>query len=128
MEDKYEYREQLKAKTKDVALRVIKLYQSLPKTTESQVIGKQILRSGTSVAANYRAVCRARSGAEFHSKLSIVIEETDETLFWLEILWESDIIKKSLLEILYSDMEDLLKQFVVSRKSSRNHTSESMIQ
>jgi len=73
-----EYREAFKQRLKLFALRAIKLYQALPKTGEAQIIGKQLLRSATSVAANYRASCRARSGKEFQSKLSIVVEEADE--------------------------------------------------
>ena len=79
--DNIEFREQLKKRTKNFALRIIRLYQSLPTTMEAQIIGKQLLRSGTSVPANYRAACRGRSNAEFYSKISIVIEETDESLF-----------------------------------------------
>jgi len=74
-----EFKEAFKKRLKQFALRVIKLYQALPKTGEAQVIGNQLLRSATSVAANYRASCRARSKKEFHSKLSIVVEEADET-------------------------------------------------
>lgn len=73
-----EFRNNLKERTKSFALRIIRLFQALPKSTESSIIGKQLLRSGTS--ANYRAACRARSNAEFFSKISIVIEEADETL------------------------------------------------
>ena len=112
------YRDELKQRTKLFALRVIKLYQSLPKTSEAQIIGKQLLRSGTSVAANYRAACRARSNAEYYSKISIVIEEADETMFWLEILWEANIVKQELLQNLYKENEEILKIMVVSRKNS----------
>jgi len=114
----FRYRDELKQRTKLFALRVIKLFKKLPKTTEAQIIGKQLLRSATSVAANYRAACRARSNAEFHSKLSIVIEETDETMFWTELLWEADIVKKELLENLYQENEEILKIMVTSRKNS----------
>jgi four helix bundle protein len=117
MED-FKYRNELKQRTKQFSLRVIKLYQSLPKTTEAQIIGKQLFRSATSVGANYRAACRSRSNAEFHSKISIVIEETDETMFWMELLWEADIIKQSLLQNLYNENEEILKIMVVSRKNS----------
>jgi four helix bundle protein len=116
--DEFKYRDKLKQRTKSFALRVIKLYQLLPKTTEAQVIGKQALRSATSIAANYRAACRARSNAEYYSKISIVIEETDETMFWLEILWETNIVKQELLQDLYSENEEILKIMVVSRKNS----------
>jgi four helix bundle protein len=115
----FSFRDELKERTKSFALRVVKLYQSLPKSTEAQIFGKQILRSATSVGANYRAACRARSSAEYHSKISIVIEEADETMFWLELLWETNIIKRELLESLYKENEDILKIMVVSRKNSK---------
>ena len=114
----FKYRDELKQRTKLFALRVIKLYQSLPKTTEAQIIDKQLLRSSTSVGANYRAACRARSNAVYHSKISIVIEETDESMFWLEILWEANIVKRELLQSLYDEGEEILKIMVVSRKKS----------
>jgi len=120
MEDiKFKYRDELKQRTKQFVLRVIKLYQSLPKTPEAQIIGKQLFRAATSVGANYRAACRARPNAEFHSKISIVIEEADETMFWLEFLWEADIIKQELLQNLYNENEELLKIMSVSRKNSQ---------
>ena len=78
--------EELKKRTKQFAIRIIKLFRSLPRTEEARVIGKQMLRSGTSVAANYRAVCRARSRAEFIAKVGVVVEESDETVLWLELL------------------------------------------
>ena len=114
----FKYRDELKQRTKQFTLRVIKLYQSLPKSTEAQIIGKQLLRSATSVGANYRAACRARSNAEYHSKISIVIEEADETMFWMEILWETEIVKQTLLQNLYDENEEILKIMVASRKNS----------
>ena len=125
IEGKFEYREQLKQRTKLFVLRVVKLFQSLPKTVESQIIGKQLLRSATSVAANYRAACRARSNPEYYSKISIVIEEADETMFWLEMLWESGIIKQELLGSLYSENEEILKIMVSSRKNSKKDSNQS---
>ena len=116
--EKFKYREELKERTKLFALRVINLYKSLPKTTEAQIIGKQLLRSATSLASNYRAACRARSNAEYFSKISIVIEETDETMFWTEILWEANIVKQNLLQSLYKENEEILKIMAVSRKNS----------
>ena len=92
----------LKIRTKAFVLSSIKLFQSLPKTDEARILGKQFLRSSSSVGANYRAACRARSKAEFYAKLSITIEEADETQFWLEILKESGIVK--------NDMNDLMKE------------------
>jgi four helix bundle protein len=115
----FKFRDEFKQRTKLFALRVIKLFRALPKTIEAQIIGKQLLRSASSVAANYRAACRARSNAEYHSKISIVIEETDETMFWLELLWEAEIIKQELLQNLYQENEEILKILVVSRKNSK---------
>ena len=120
----YKYRDELKQRTKLFTLRVIKLYQSLSKTTEVQIIGKQLLRSATSIAANYRSACRARSNAEFHSKICIVVEETDETMFWLEILWEAGIVKQELLQNLYQENEEILKIMVASRKSSEKKVNQ----
>jgi len=119
--DVFKYRDELKLRTKQFVLRVVKLYQSLSKTTEAQIIGKQLFRSGTSVGANYRAACRARSNAEYYSKISIVIEEADETMFWLEVLWESNIVKQKLLQSLYNENEEMLKIMVISRKNSEKN-------
>lgn len=84
--------EQLKARTKKFAIGIIRLVRSLPNRPESWVVGKQLLRSGTAVAANYRAARRARSRAEFLAKLGIVVEEADDTVFWLELLLEAGVI------------------------------------
>jgi four helix bundle protein len=92
-------KEDLKLRTKKFVLRVIKLVEAMPKTDIGRIVGKQLLRCGTSVGANYRAVCRARSMAEFIAKLGIVIEEADESVFWLEIIIEAEIMKKELVEI-----------------------------
>src|SRR3982074_3260843 len=78
--------EALKLRTKDFALRVLRLYRSLPRTAEARILGTQLLRCSTSIGANYRAACRGRSRAEFVAKLGIVLEEADETVFWLESL------------------------------------------
>jgi four helix bundle protein len=86
--------EQLRDRTKAFALRVIKLFRSLLYKPDAQVLGKQLLRCGTSVAANYRAVCRARSKAEFIARIGIVVEEADEAVLWLELLAESGIISR----------------------------------
>ena len=86
---------ELKQRTKRFAIRIVKLFQSLPRSPEAQTLGKQVLRSGTSIAANYRAVCRARSRAEFISKMSVVLEEADETVFWIELLVETEIIRRN---------------------------------
>jgi four helix bundle protein len=107
--DKVEKIEALKLRTKQLSLRVVKLFQALPKTEEARIMGKQLLRSATSVAANYRAACRARSQAEFFSKISIVVEEADETLFWLELLVEAEIMALDKLQYLLSEYEEVVK-------------------
>ena len=92
-------------------------FKSLPKTEEVKIIGRQLVRSSTSVGANYRAACRARSKAEFHSKLSIVVEEADESAFWMEILIESGIVSKQELELLLDEAYQILKITSASRKT-----------
>ncbi len=82
----------LRQRTKEFALRIIRLYGTLPRTTESQVIGKQVLRSGTSIGAHYREANRARSNAEFSSKIGVALQELDETAYWLELLAEIGIV------------------------------------
>ena len=100
--------EQLRARTKEFAIRIVRLFKSLPKTDEAQIIGKQVMRPGTSVAANYRAVCRARSQADFVSKMGIVVEEADETVFWLELLVDTGIVQKVLMDDLLIEANELL--------------------
>lgn len=112
--------EELKLRSKQFAIRIVRLFRSLPKTTDAQVIGKQLLRSGTSVAANYRAVCRARSKAEFIAKIGIVVEEMDETVFWLEMLIETGIIKEEKLKGLLLEANELLAIFCASQRTAKN--------
>ncbi|MFB6305472.1 MAG: four helix bundle protein [Flavobacteriales bacterium] len=95
MNGKEEFINNFKKKTKCLALNILELNKILPKNREGNVIGKQLIRSGTSVAANYRAMCRARSSKEFYSKISLTLEEADETLFWLELIEESKLIGKT---------------------------------
>ncbi len=104
----------LKERTKQFALRILRLYQALPRREESRVLGKQLLRSGTSVGANYRAACRGRSRAEFVAKLGIVLEEADETVFWLELLQESGIVSTQKLESLVQEARELTAIFTTS--------------
>ncbi|MGO9274383.1 MAG: four helix bundle protein [Terriglobia bacterium] len=99
--------DELKARTKAFALRVIKLVDALPRSPSAQVIGRQLLRPATSVGANYRSACRAQSKADFVAKLSIVVEEADESLFWLELICESDMMKRDRLDRLISDAGEL---------------------
>lgn len=114
-----EFKEEMKSRLKLFALRIIKLYQSLPHSGEAQIIGKQLLRSATSVAANYRAACRARSGNEFFSKMSIVVEEADETLFWLELIAEAHIFPATKLEDIMKESEEILKIVATARKNAQ---------
>jgi four helix bundle protein len=89
---------QLQDRTKAFAVRIIKSFANLPKDEATRIIGRQFLRSGTSLAANYRSACRARSAADFISKISVVTEEADETLFWFELLSEAELVKMNLLD------------------------------
>jgi len=116
MDKNFEFRISMQQRTKQFALRVVKLFQALPKTDEAKIIGKQLLRSATSVGANYRAACRARSPKEFFSKLSVVIEETDESMFWIELLADSNIVKATLLQDLLLENEEIIKIIVSARK------------
>ena len=111
--------EQIKRRAKQFALRIIRLFRALPRAAEAQVIGRQLLRSGTAVAANYRAVCRARSKAEFVAKTGVVVEEADETVFWLEMLVEAGIIRASRLEPLLKEANELLAIFAASQRTAR---------
>ena len=109
----------LKARTKKFALRIIKMYSTLPKTTEAQVMGKQVLRSGTSVAASYREACRARSPAEFRSKMGIVEQELAETELWLELLVDSKIVENKMMGDLIAETDELLRITVASIVTSK---------
>jgi four helix bundle protein len=111
--------EQLRARTKQFAIRIVRVFKSLPKNDEARIIGKQLLRAGTSVAANYRAVCRSRSKAEFISRMSVVVEEADETAFWLELLIETSIIPEVRLRDLLTEANELLAIFAASLWTAR---------
>ena len=104
----------LKNRTKSYALKIIRLYQILPKSGEAQVIGKQILRSGTSVGAQYREACRAKSPADFISKMEGSLQELDETGYWLELLSESRIISADQLADLQKENNELTAIFIAS--------------
>src|SRR2546422_9816334 len=106
----------LEIRTTDFALRVIKLYSALPKTTEAQVLGKQILRSGTSVGAQYREACRAKSNADFVNKIEGALQELDETLYWLELIGETQVVRTSRLDSLRKETEELIAMFVTMVK------------
>jgi four helix bundle protein len=111
--------EGLRDRTKTFALRVIRVYSALPNQALAQVIGRQRLRSGTSVAANFREASRARSDAEFAAKLGIVEQELDETLLWFELLVESKIIGEAKLKPLRQEADELLKIVVSTIKKTR---------
>jgi len=111
--------EQIKRRAKQFALRIIRLFRALPRAPEAQVMGRQLLRSGTSLAANYRAVCRARSKAEFVAKIGIVVEESDETVFWLEMLVEAGIVRSERMEPLLKEANELLAILAASQRTAR---------
>ncbi|MEY3403477.1 MAG: four helix bundle protein [Dolichospermum sp.] len=111
--------QQFKTRTKQLALRVIRLVESLPNTKTADVIGKQLLRSATSVGANYRSACRAKSTADLIAKLSIVEEEADETLYWLELLIASRLITVEKLNNLMQETSEILAMTVASIKTLR---------
>ncbi len=111
--------DELKDRTKQFGLRVIRLVQSLPKNRTSADIGSQLLRSATSVGANYRSACRARSKAEFISKLGIAEEEADEAAYWLELLVEADIVKPKLIENLLKEANELTAIIASSRITAK---------
>ena len=109
--------QEFKQRTKGLALRVIKLVSSLPKNTVSEVIGKQLIRSGTSVGANYRAACRARSTADLIAKLRIVEEEADECLYWMELIVEAKLVDVANLRSIMSETNEILAMTVASIKT-----------
>jgi four helix bundle protein len=112
----------LKRRSKAFAIRIIRMCRALPRTLDAQVIGKQVLRSATSVAADYRAVCRARSKVEFFAKMGVTVEEADETVFWLELLADSGILKKERLSPLLTEANGLLAVFAASQRTARSGT------
>jgi four helix bundle protein len=109
----------LRERTKQFAIRIVKMFRSLPRTEEARVLGRQVLRSGTSVAANYRAVCRSRSRADFISKLAVVTEEIDETVFWLELLVDTGIVPKVKMGKLLVEGNELVRIFGSSVHTAR---------
>ncbi len=113
--------EQLKTRTKQFALRVIRLVESLPHTKTASVIGNQLLRSGTSVGANYRAASRARSQADFIAKMGIVEEEADESIYWMDLLVETDLVKQNLLTDLLNEADQILAMVVSSINTAKRN-------
>lgn len=113
--------EELRKRSMQFALRVVRLFRSLPSSAEARVVGQQLLRSGTSVAANYRAVCKARSRADFISKLGIVEEEVDENVFWLEFLVEAQMVLRERMSDLIGEAKQLTAIFAASRRTAKNN-------
>jgi four helix bundle protein len=110
--------EELKARTKQFALRIVRLVRALPKNPEGRVIGGQLLRCGTSVGANYRAVCRARSKADFVAKMAIAEEEADEASYWLELIVEGGLMTEPRIRPLLKEADELVAILTASRKSA----------
>lgn len=110
--------DELKRRTKQFSLRVIKLVGALPRSIEGRAIGGQLMRAGTSVGANYRAACRARSKAKFIAKLGIVEEEADESMFWMELIIESELMKSNLIEPLLQEANEIVSIIAASRKKA----------
>jgi len=113
--------EEMKKRTKEYAKEIIKLCRILPKNQESKLISNQLFRAGTSVAANYRAACRARSRADFISKMGIVEEEADESLFWLELIKELEISKNTVVPKLLIEGNEILSIVVSSINTARKN-------
>jgi four helix bundle protein len=120
-ESKNQKPKDLQIRTKELALRVIRMYSALPKSTEAQVLGRQVLRSGTSVGANYREANRARSKPEFIAKIGDCLKELDETAYWLELLAESSMVSDAKLADLRDECDQLLAIFTtISKKTKAN--------
>lgn len=110
---------QLQKRTKNFAVRIFKMVEKLPKSKGTEVIAYQIIKASSSVAANYRAVCRAKSKADFINKLKIVEEEADESLFWLEFIEDLELMRKGLLKELIKEADELVSIFTAALKTSK---------
>jgi four helix bundle protein len=115
-----EKHQELRTRTKSFALRVNRMSQALPRSREANVLVQQVLRSATGMAANYRAAGRSRSKAEFIAKIGVVVEEADETVFWLEMLLESGLIRPEKLQNLLAEATQLVAIFTASRKTAKS--------
>ncbi len=112
--------DELKNRTKAFVLRVLNLVDAVPETTKGRIIARQLVRSSTSVGANYRAACRGRSKAEFIAKIGTVIEEADESAFWLEIIMEAGLLKEALVKPLWEEANELVAIMTASRKTAES--------
>jgi len=115
-------RQDLRKRTRDYALRIVKLYAALPNSTVAQVLGKQVLRSGTSVGAQYREGCRAKSNADFINKIEGALQELDETQYWLELIAETKLVKAERMSALHEETEELIAMFVAMAKGVKEKT------
>jgi len=111
--------QELKQRTKDFGLRIMKLVDALPNSISGRAIANQLVRAGTAVGANYRAACRGRSKAEFIAKLGVVIEEADECEYWLELIMDGELLPKSKIESLHQEANELAAIFVASVKTTK---------
>jgi four helix bundle protein len=114
--------ESMKKRTQDFAFRIIKLVESLPQAQTASIIRKQLLRCGTSVGANYRAACRAKSRADFIAKLGIVEEEADEVIYWVELLIKAELVKETRVEKLLDEAKQILAMVISSINTTRGGT------
>jgi four helix bundle protein len=119
MNAKEEFITKFRLRTKALGLQAIKIFQELPKNEEARIIGRQFLRAALSVGSNYRAVCRARSKAEFFAKLSVTVEEADETIFWDEVLTEAGIISPERIADFDKEGREILAVLAAARKNTR---------
>ena len=120
-------KDELKKRTKEFALLIIKIVEELPNTKAGHAIGNQLIRSGTSVGANYRSACRARSNADFISKITIVEEESDESLYWLELINESNLLPSERLSEAMKEADELTAIFTATGKTARQNNPKSLI-
>jgi four helix bundle protein len=125
MKDEAETAEDLRERTKKFAIRIVRLYCSLPKSDPAQVLGKQVLRSGTSVGAHYREAFRARSTAEYVSKLQGALQELDETSYWLELLVDCSIVSVRKMKLLMSETDELIAILTTIQKKVKRRISAS---
>ncbi|RME70637.1 MAG: four helix bundle protein [Chloroflexi bacterium] len=116
--------DKFKQRTQQLAIEIIKLVDELPPNAVGQAVGNQLVRAGTSVGANYRAACRAKSTADMVNKLKIVEEEADETLYWLEILVQAGIVPATRISLLYDEMNQILSMTIASIKTLRARKSQ----
>jgi four helix bundle protein len=109
---------QLQERTTQFAIRIVKLFRALPRNSDTRVMGNQLLRSGTSVAANYRAACRSRSRPEFAARIAVALEEVDESRFWLDLLVRTEVFPRKRLDALLSEADELIRIFSASRRTT----------